>query len=86
VESTHDEVRITAPLTAITAAITGVIANLAVFFAYHVFWPTGFDGAIDWTSIAIAVAAAIALLRFRQGVLPVILACALIGLALRLGT
>jgi chromate transporter len=86
VESTHNEVRITAPLTAITAAITGVIANLAVFFAYHVFWPTGFDGAIDWASIAIAVAAAIALLRFRQGVLPVILACALIGLALRLGT
>jgi chromate transporter len=83
VESTHNEVRITAPLTAITAAITGVIANLAVFFAWHVFWPSGFDGPIDWASIAIAVAAAVALLRFKLGVLPVILACALIGLALR---
>ncbi len=86
VESTHGEIRVTAPLTAITAAITGVIANLAVFFAWHVFWPDGVQGAIDWTSIAIALAAAVALLRFRQGVLPVILACALIGLALRLGT
>ena len=44
VESTRHEIRITAPLTAITAAIAGVIANLAVFFGYHVFWPAGLAG------------------------------------------
>jgi chromate transporter len=86
VESTHNEVRVTAPLTAITAAVAGVIANLAVFFAWHVFWPTGFDGAFDWRSLLIALAAAIALLRYRQGVVRVIIACALIGMTLQLVT
>jgi chromate transporter len=83
VESTQHEIRITAPLTAITAAVVGVIANLAVFFAWHVFWPGGFKGPVDWISIGLAVAAAVALLRFRQGVVPVILACGLAGLALK---
>jgi chromate transporter len=83
VESTHNELRITAPLTAITAAITGVIANLAIFFAYHVFWPQGLAGAIDWPSVGITLAAAIALLQFKLGVPTVIMACALVGLAIR---
>jgi chromate transporter len=81
VESTQNEVRVTAPLTAITAAVVGVIANLAVFFAWHVFWPAGFSGAIDWISVAVTLAASIALLRFRQSVVRVIVACALTGLA-----
>ena len=37
--------RFTAPLTGITAAVVGVIVNLAVFFAWHVFWPRRMDGA-----------------------------------------
>jgi chromate transporter len=41
VERTRDDVKLTAPLTAITAAVVGVIVNLAVFFAWHVFWPRG---------------------------------------------
>jgi chromate transporter len=84
VESTHNEVRVTAPLTAITAAVAGVIANLAVFFAWHVFWPAGIDGDFDWQSVLIALAAVIALLRYQQGVVRVILACALTGLVVRL--
>jgi chromate transporter len=80
VESTRNEIRITGPLTAITAAIAGVIASLALFFAYHVFWPDGLAGRIDWLSVGIALAAAIALLRYKQNVVYVILACALVGL------
>ena len=41
VETTHGQLRFTAPLTGITAAVVGVIVNLAVFFAWHVFWPRG---------------------------------------------
>ena len=41
IESTHGELRFTAPLTAITAAVVGVIVNLGAFFAWHVFWPRG---------------------------------------------
>ena len=41
VETTHGQLRFTAPLSGITAAVVGVIVNLAVFFAWHVFWPDG---------------------------------------------
>ena len=84
VETTHGELRFTAPLTAITAAVVGVILNLAVFFAYHVLWPQGLGGRFDWISAAIGLAAGVALFRFKAGIIPVILACGAAGLALRL--
>ena len=84
VESTHGELKFTAPLTAITAAVVGVILNLALFFAYHVLWPQGFAGSFDWPSALIAAAAALALLRFKRGVMEVLLVSALAGLAVYL--
>ena len=84
VESTHGALKFTAPLTAITAAVVGVILNLALFFAYHVLWPQGFAGRFDWPSALIAVAAALALLRFRRGVIEVLAGCALAGLLVHL--
>ena len=81
VEATHGRLGFTAPLTAITAAVVGVILNLALFFAYHVLWPQGFGGRFDAGSALIALAAAIALFRFKLGVMPLLAACALIGLA-----
>ena len=83
VEATHNDLKFTAPLTAITAAVVGVVLNLALFFGYHVLWPQGFGGAFDWASALIALAAATALFRFGRGVMEVIAACALLGLALR---
>jgi len=83
VESTHGDLKFTAPLTAITAAVVGVILNLALFFGYHVLWPTGFAGTFDWVSALIAVGAAIALFRFKRNVIHVIAACAVIGLILK---
>ncbi|WP_245768247.1 chromate efflux transporter [Geopseudomonas sagittaria] len=84
VESTHNELRFTAPLTGITAAVVGVILNLALFFGYHVLWPQGFAGTFDWPSALIALAAAVALFRFKRGVIEVLLACAVAGLAVHL--
>jgi chromate transporter len=81
VEATHGDLKFTAPLTAITAAVVGVIVNLAVFFAYHVLWPEGFAERFEWPSLLIGVAAAVALFRFKVGVIPVIGACGLVGLA-----
>jgi len=80
VESTHGRLGFTAPLSAITAAVVGVILNLALFFAWHVWWPQGFGGRFDAVSAAITVAAAVALFRFKVGVLPLLGACAAIGL------
>ncbi|WP_454719762.1 MULTISPECIES: chromate efflux transporter [Cupriavidus] len=82
VESTHGNLKFTAPLTAITAAVVGVIVNLAVFFAYHVLWPAGLAGRFDWPSALIGLAAAVALFRFKAGVIPVILGCGLAGMAI----
>jgi len=84
VESTHGDLRFTAPLTGITAAVVGVILNLAVFFAYHVLWPQGFKGYFEWFSALLGLAALFALLRFRVGTIPVILGCGAAGLAYRL--
>jgi len=84
VESTHNELKFTAPLTAITAAVVGVILNLACFFGYHVLWPKGFEGALDWPSLLIAIVAGIALLRFKRGVIEVLIGCGLIGLGIHL--
>ncbi|RYF37819.1 MAG: chromate transporter, partial [Comamonadaceae bacterium] len=88
VESTHGQIRFTAPLTAITAAVVGVIASLALFFIAHIAQGTGTTGTfgtqIDFVALLLAVLAAVALLRFRLGVVPVIAGCALAGLALRL--
>ena len=84
VESTHGNLKFTAPLTAITAAVVGVIVNLAFFFAYHVLWPTGFGGSFDAVSALIALGAAVALLRYKRGVIQVIAACAVLGWLVKL--
>ncbi|MCC2868196.1 MAG: chromate efflux transporter [Candidatus Accumulibacter phosphatis] len=80
VETTHNQLKFTAPLTAITAAVVGVILNLALFFGYHVLWPRGFAGSFDWISALIALGAAVALFYYRQNVIAVIAAGAVVGL------
>jgi chromate transporter len=85
VEATRGELRFTAPLTGITAAVVGVIVNLAVFFAWHAFWPQGtaeapFSGAFDWLSVVIAIASFVALWKYKADIMKVIGACAVLGL------
>jgi chromate transporter len=84
VESTHDDLAFTGPLTAITAAVVGVILNLALFFGLHVLWPQGPHGPFDAFSAVIALVAAAALFRFKRGVIEVIAGSALAGLAIHL--
>lgn len=80
VESTRDNIRLTAPLTAISSAVVGVIISLAVFFADHVFrWQDGL-ARWDWIAMAIALIACIALLRYKAGPIKLIFACAFAGL------
>jgi chromate transporter len=80
VEATHNDLKFTGPLTAITAAVVGVILNLALFFGYHVLWPKGFAGTFEWPSALIALGAAVALFRYKRNVIQVIAACAVLGL------
>ncbi|MFM2087800.1 MAG: hypothetical protein RLZZ237_2669, partial [Pseudomonadota bacterium] len=82
VEATRGNLRLSAPLTAISAAVVGVIASLAVFFGRHVFLPGTPALHADWLAIAIGVAAAVALMKFQIGTIKLLLACAICGLVL----
>jgi chromate transporter len=81
IESTHGNLKFTAPLTGITAAVVGVILNLALFFAWHTLWPAGWQGRLEWPAALIGMAAGLALFRLKSGVIPVVLACGAAGLA-----
>ena len=91
VEATHGQMKFTAPLTAITAAVVGVIVNLAIFFAWKIWWPTAtrdapFSGTFDWFSMLLTVAAALALMRYKANVIVVIVTCGALGVATTLIT
>jgi chromate transporter len=85
VESTHGDLKFTAPLSGITAAVVGVILNLALFFGWHLLWPEGtaeapFAGTFEWFYGLMAVAAFVALWKYKQDILRVLAASAAIGL------
>lgn len=82
IESTHGNLKFTAPLSAITAAVVGVILNLAVFFAQHLFWPDGLDGRFDAIAMIISASALLALVRYKVGIIPVITICGIVGVLL----
>jgi len=95
IEALRGNKALSAALTAITAAVVGVIANLALWFGLHVLFkmvrpvvivPLAPDlpvlASLDWRAAVLAVAAMIALLRFKLGMIPVLAACAAAGVAL----
>jgi chromate transporter len=84
-------------MAAITAAVVGVILNLAVWFALHAMFrqlvevragPLSLEApvlaSVNLASVLLAAAAAIAAFRFKVGVIPLLLACAAAGVALHL--
>ena len=79
IESTHGKLAFTTALTGVTAAVVGVIANLALFFAMHVGWPNGWAQGVDLKAVAIAIAAAIAIFIYKRGSIETILGAGLLG-------
>ena len=78
IERTHGRLGFVAPLTAIRAAIIGVMAQLAVIYAQPVLWPTHRP---DGLAIGLALLAGIALWR-RCPIVPLLLSCGVLGYAL----
>jgi chromate transporter len=81
IEQLRDNQKIAMTLSAVTAAVVGVILNLAVWFALHVIHPAQ---SFDWFAIVLGLAALLALLRWKISVIAVILAGGLIGLMISL--
>lgn len=90
IESTQGNLKLTAPLTAITAAVVGVILSLALFFAMHVFLPHELPRymaatlgiMIDWTAVVLAIFGFVALYKFKVSIIKLILAFSLLGFLL----
>jgi len=97
IEKMRGNKALSATLTAITAAVVGVVLNLAVWFAIHSIFrqvqpvrlfPLNFDApvlsSVDPWALALAVAAAIAIFRFKVGMIPTLAACCAAGIVLHL--
>ena len=82
IEQLRGNEKLTNALSAVTAAIVGVILNLAVWFALHVFFPNA--GTIDWFAIVVCAAAFVAMLRYKMDIIPIVLASGLVGLIYRM--
>jgi len=86
VEATRNDLKFTAPLTGITAAVVGVILNLAMFFAYHVMWPNGMGenfsnvAQVEWFAVVVCVASFVALFRYKVGMMTLIATTGGLGL------
>jgi chromate transporter len=97
VEKLRGNKPLNAALSAITAAVVGVILNLAIWFAIHTVFrdtvpirafPLSFDApnllTVDPWALALSIAAAVAIFRFKVGMIPTLTACCIAGIVLYL--
>ena len=97
VEKLRGNKSLNAALSALTAAVVGVILNLAIWFAIHTVFrqtvpvrafPLSFDApvltSVDGWALALSVAAAVAIFRFKAGMIQTLAACCAAGVVLYL--
>ena len=82
VQGLHERPGLSTALTGITAAVVGVILNLAIWFAWHALAPAG--GKLDYFVAVVALGAWLAMERFKIGVIPTLGVCALVGMIWKL--
>ena len=82
VEQLRGNTKLTAALSAITAAVVGVVLNLAVWFGVHVLFPE--KGPVNWFGITVCVAAFAGMVRWKWDIVPVVLGAGALGVLHRL--
>ena len=80
IESTQNNLRLSAPLTGITAAVVGVILSLALFFAQHVFFPDASFSTLDTTAVGLAIVSLWLLVKNNLSIIKLVGLCAVFGL------
>ncbi len=78
IETLRGNVKLTAALSAVTAAVVGVILNLAVTFGAHVLFPP--KAGVDWFAVVLALVAFVGLWRWKWNVIAVVLGAGVTGL------
>jgi len=78
IEKLRGAKQLTAALSTVTAAVVGVILNLAVWFGVHVIFPSGRN--VDWFALVVCAIAFVGMLRWKWHIVPVILGSGLLGL------
>ncbi len=82
IEQLRGNENLTAALSAVTAAVVGVILNLAIWFGLHAALPNG--AGVDWFVVFAAAVAFLGMLRWKWDVVPVIIGSGLVGLIYRM--
>jgi chromate transporter len=82
IERLRGNISLSSALSAITAAVVGVILNLAIWFALHVFFPGA--GVIDWFALMLCAVALFGLWKWKWNVIPVVAGSGLLGLVWKL--
>ncbi len=82
VEQLRGNAKLTAALSAITAAVVGVVLNLAVWFGVHVLFPDG--GPINWFGVGVCLVAFAGIVRWKWDIIPVVLGAGTLGALHRL--
>ncbi|MDB6021549.1 MAG: chromate transporter [Pedosphaera sp.] len=78
IEQLRGNVKLTTALSAVTAAVVGVILNLAVWFGLHVVLPSA--GKADWFAVSVSVLAFVGIIKWKWDVIPVVLGSGLLGI------
>ncbi|HEY3602731.1 MAG TPA: chromate efflux transporter [Chthoniobacterales bacterium] len=81
IEKLRGNVKLTTALSAITAAVVGVVLNLAVWFALNALFPNG--RSVDWFGLGITLVAFLGMWKWNWDVIPVVIAAGLVGLVYR---
>ena len=79
IEKLRGNIRLTTALSAITAAVVGVVMNLAVWFAINALFPG--HGTVDWFAVVISAVAFVGMLRWKWDIIPVVLGAGALGIA-----
>ena len=84
IEKLRGNVQLSAALSAITAAVVGVVLNLAVWFGMNALFPGG--AAVDWFAVIVSLVAFVGMIRWRWDIIPVVLGAGALGLIYRLAS
>lgn len=82
IEQLRGNAKVTGALSAVTAAVVGVVLNLAVWFGLHVLFPPG--KTIDWFALVVAFVVFAGIVKWKWDVIPVVVGTGMLGLLYKL--